>query len=150
VGGTIFYDTDPVKAHIGAETILNLTDKYYNTQNGKGETGIYINRTSIYGGASWEKGRLVASTQANFILTQLEKQTVLGVGLADKKTKTSCQAIYTVYNRVASTKEDFLISQCSKEFSIARIGKATIDVSTRTALRDRRTTLMLGASIPLN
>lgn len=148
-GGTIYFDRDPIKAYLAAEAVVNYTDKYYNTENGKSESGVYINRYSIQGGASWEKGHVVASAHTNFIISQLEKQTIVGVGVADKKTSTSCQAIYTVYNRVESTREDFLISRCSKDFSIAKIGKATIDISTKTALATKKTTLMIGATIPL-
>lgn len=149
-GTTLFYDTDPVKARIGAEVVMNFTDRLYNSERDKElPAGIYVNRYSIQAGATWEKGRLVASADTNLILSKTERQAIVGLGITDKKTATSCQAIYSIYDRNYGSREDYLVTKCSKDFSVQRLGKVTIDGSTRVSLNQGRKDVIfnLGASV---
>lgn len=148
-GTTVYYDTDPVKAHVGGEMIVGFTNRMYNSENDKTQTGVYVTRYNVDAGASWENERLIASVNSNMVLSKTEKQVNTGVGLKDKKTSTSCQAIYSVYDRNYGTSDNYVVSRCSKEVTIEKVGRVSFDANTKYGLdkdaEDFR--LMLGASL---
>lgn len=148
-GSTVFYDSDPVKAHIGGDVVMGFTHKMYNSENDKTQRGVYVTRYVLDTGASWENDRVVASVNSNVIISKTEKQFNNGVGLKDKKADLSCQAVYSVYNRNIGTRDDYIVSRCSKDVSIEKVGRLSLDANTRYGLNENSNDvrLMLGASL---
>jgi hypothetical protein len=147
-GASVFYDTDPVKFHVGADVVTNIRRYVYNTDHEKNGVGVYLNRYSIHAGASWDKGRLVASANSNFIIAQTEKQRLFSIGVADKKTETSCEAIYSVYDRKHGSREDFIVTRCNNNFSVQRIGNVSLSTGARVSLNERKDVILnVGAKL---
>lgn len=148
-GATVYYDTDPVKMNIGGEVVTNFTNRMYNSENEKSSLGVYVNRYIVHAGASWENDRLVASADSNMIIATTEKQKTFGAGIKDKKTSTSCQAIYSVYDRSYGSREDYLITKCQKDFSIQRIGQASFDAGSKLSLNQQHKDFIIGIGATL-
>ena len=148
-GSTLYYDSDPVKARIGGEVVMNFTQKMYNSENDKSQKGIYVTRYILDTGASWENDRVVASVDSNLIISKTEKQLNTGIGVKDKKTDLSCQAIYSVYNKNFGSRDDYVVSRCSKDVTIEKVGRVSFDANTRYGLSEdaKDVRLMLGASL---
>lgn len=148
-GTTLRYDSDPVKARIGGDIVVGFTNKMYNSNTEKSGKGIYVTRYNLDAGASWENDRLIASVDSNIIISKTERQWNSGVGLKDKKSDTSCQAIYSVYDRNFGSRDDYIVSRCSKEMSIEKVGRVAFDANAKVGLDDqsRDTRLMLGATL---
>lgn len=134
-GATVFYDGDPVRAYIKAEAVSALTHKLYNNEQAEDEeSGIYLNRYQFHGGASWENNRLILNGNTSIMVTRLEKQGTISVGLEDKELSFSCQAIYSLYDRNYGSREDYLVSKCSKNFSVQKLGTVSLGAESRISL----------------
>lgn len=68
-GATVYYDGDPIKAHMGGEISNVVTPRLYNSENGKSQYGIEPTRYTLEAGASWEGERITTSANADLIIT---------------------------------------------------------------------------------
>lgn len=148
-GMTVFYDTDPVKLHVGSEVVGGFTTKLHNSENENGNVGAYVTRYVVNGGASWENEKYVASANSNIVIAQTEKQMTLGAALKHKKAETSCEAYYSVYDRTYGTREDYIVTKCQKDFGIKRVGKASVDTHARIPLNHDYKDTMIGIGATL-
>ena len=148
-GATIYFDSDPIKARMNAEVAFTPSNGIYYSQNGKDQSGMIQSRYIVGGGVSWENDRVVVSGNTDVIISKLEKQYIVGAGIKDKKQSTSCQAMYSVYERAYGRREDYIVSRCQKDFNIQKIGNVSVDFSMQNALSNDREKLIvsLGAKI---
>lgn len=148
-GMTVFYDTDPVKFHASGDVVMGFTNRLYNSESENRGTGLYVNKYIVQGGASWENDRYIASANSNVIISKTEKQMTVGAGIKNKQTSTSCEALYSVYDRNFGTREDFIVTRCQKDFGIKRVGKVSVDTHARIPLSEQYKDTMVGVGATL-
>lgn len=149
VGATVYFDGSRLKSYVSGNAAVVATPRMYNNEAGGSQFGAYVDRYVVEAGASYDTGRVIASTRANMVITNLERQTSFGVGASDKKSTSSCEAVYSVYDRNYGIREDYLISRCSQNVSINRLGTVAFDVNSRVALNQDRRDVILGVGASL-
>ena len=148
-GATVYYDNNRVHSYLSGNAAVVMTPRMHNNEAGGNGFGVYVDRYVIEAGASYDSGRVIASTRANMVITNLEKQSSFSLGATDKDSTTSCETVYSVYDRNYGIREDFMISRCSRNVSIQRLGTVAFDANSRVALNNDRKEVILGIGASL-
>ncbi len=149
VGATAYYDSNRLKAYLSGNAAVVMTPRMYNNEAGGSQFGAYVDRYVIEAGASYEGSRIIGTARTNMVITNLERQNSYAIGATDKQSSTSCEAVYSVYDRTFGTREDYLISRCSRSFSVQNLGTVAFDTNSRISLNKDRQEVIFGVGASL-
>ena len=125
VGGQIQYENDRFALWTGATTDLGVRNMGNTEYTGTG-IGVFQNTTSFNAGVGHKTQNYVMTLEAQSNFSYHENNYTVATSVFDKRTNSSGSVMYQVYDRGQGWREDYVLVQGEKHFSLERVGKVAV------------------------